>query len=67
MSNMTENAAATEVQPEEVQAEEVQPEEVQPQEMKPQPTESGHISERSEAAAGTPPPYTGGPQTNPFA
>ena len=62
MSNMTENAAAQEVQPEEVQ-----PEEVQPQEMKPQPTESGHISERSEEAAGTPPPYTGGPQTNPFA
>ncbi len=62
MSNMTENAAAQEVQPEEVQ-----PEEVQPQEMKPQPTESGHISERSEEAEGTPPPYTGGPQTNPFA
>ena len=66
-SNMTEDAAAQEVRPEEVGPEAVKPEEVEPEEVEPQPTESGHISERSEQATGTPPPYTGGPQTNPFA
>ena len=61
-SNMDQPAAPQAVRPEEIRPETVGPETVdQP------PTESGHVSERSEQATGTPPPYTGGPQTNPFA
>jgi O-antigen ligase len=56
-SNITDNAAP----------QEVRPDAVLPEAVGQLPTESGHISERSEEAIGTPPPYTGGPQTNPFA
>ena len=59
---MDQPAAAQAVRPEEIRPDAVEPETVdQP------PTESGLLSERSEQATGTPPPYTGGPQTNPFA
>ena len=64
---MDQPAAPQAVRPEEIRPDAVGPEEVLPEEIEPQSTESGHISERSEDAAGTPPPYTGGPQTNPFA
>ena len=71
-SNMDQPAAPQAVRPEEIRPDAfgpdaVGPEEVLPEEIELQSAESGHISERSEEAAGTPPPYTGGPQTNPFA
>lgn len=66
-SNMDQPAAPQAVRPIAVGPIAVGPMAVRPEKVEQPPTESGHISERSEDATGSPPPYTGGPQTNPFA
>ena len=66
-SNMDQPAAPQAVRPDAVGPMAVRPEEVEPEAVGPTSTELGLIFERSEQATGTPPPYTGGPQTNPFA